>query len=213
MAVSEFSTRTVSKITGVTPRQLDYWADTGFIVPSVQIGAGRGKVRLYAFIDLVQVKVAKRLADAGITLQKMRKAVSKLRELAPDIERPLAQFEFLSDGRDVYVAYDETRMVAITDRLGQFYWRLKVGDLVRDLISQVQDLAQVEEATVSVDGQEYPVVMYRDLDSDWWIGQCTTIRGCVTQGKTRQELREMLAEAIALCLEPSRGWPLRWRSA
>jgi DNA-binding transcriptional MerR regulator len=200
MVISEFSTKTVAKIVGVTPRQLDYWADTNFIVPSVQTGAGRGKVRLYSFVDLVQVKVAKQLGDAGISLQKIRKAVATLRQYAPEIEKPLAAFEFISDGRDVFVAYDEERMISITQDIGQFYWRLKVGDLVRELTEKVEQLAQVERTSVTVGGRSYPVVVYRDLDSDWWVGRCTSIRGCVTQGKTRQELDEMIKDAIVECL-------------
>jgi DNA-binding transcriptional MerR regulator len=198
--ISEFTTKTVARITGVTARQLDYWANTDFIIPSVQVGAGRGKVRLYSFVDLVQVKVAKQLGDAGISLQKMRKAVSALRSIAPDIEKPLAQFEFISDGRDIFVADTEERMIAITHDMGQFYWRLNVGDLVRELADKVEQLAQVEKTVVTVGGREYPVVIHRDLESEWWVGRCTTIRGCVTQGQTRDELLEMLADAIAECL-------------
>lgn len=200
MIVSEFSTKTVAAIVGVTARQLDYWADTGFIVPSVQAGAGRGKVRLYGFVDVVQVKVAKQLSDAGISLQKIRKAVAILQAAAPEIEKPLAQFEFISDGLEVYVSYDEARMVAITRNLGQFYWRLKVGDIVRDLMARIDDLARVEYITVSAGGREFKAVIYRDLESGWWVGRCLTIRGCVTQGNDRAELFGMLSDAIEQCL-------------
>ena len=203
--IDEFSTRAVTRITGVTARQLDYWANTDFIVPSVQVGAGRGKVRLYSFVDLVQVKVAKRLSDAGISLQKMRRAVATLRSLAPDISKPLAQFELVSDGQDVFVSYNAEQMVAITRRTGQFYWRLKVGDIVREVTSKVKELAHAEEATVRIDGHSYPVIIYRDLDSKWWIGRCPTVQGCVTQGKDRSDLLVMLEDAIAECLTSDRG--------
>lgn len=198
--ISEFTTKTVARITGVTARQLDYWANTGFVVPSIQIGAGRGKVRLYSFVDLVQVKVARQLRDAGISLQKMRKAVNALRNIAPEVEKPLAQFELISDGREVYVADSEDRMVAITSGMGQFYWRLKVGELVRELVGQVEQMAHLEESRVEVEGRDYPVTIHQDLDSDWWVGQCPAIRGCVTQGRTREEVLAMLADAVAECL-------------
>lgn len=199
MVITEFSTKTVARIVGVTARQLDYWADTGFIVPSIQEGAGRGKVRLYSFVDLVQVKVAKRLGDAGISLQKMRKAVATLRTYVPESDKPLAQFEFVSDGKEIYVAYDEERMVVITSKIGQFYWRLKVGDIVNELVERVQSLASVEQLTVAAAGGTYPVTVHQDLESGWWIGRCPSIKGCVTQGETREELLVMLKDAISEC--------------
>lgn len=205
MVISEFSSKTVANVTGVTARQLDYWADTGFIIPSVQAGAGRGKVRLYDFVDLLQVKVAKQLGDAGISLQKMRKAVDVLRSFAPQIDRPLARFEFISDGRDVFVVNDDELLLSITNRIGQFYWRLNVGDIARQLASDVARLAQVEEVAVRPGDRELPAVIYRDLDSNWWIGRCTTLPGCVTQGKNREEALTLLADAAAEYLAASGG--------
>lgn len=200
--LEEFSTNAVARITGVTHRQLDYWANTGFIVPSISAGVGRGKVRLYSFSDLVQVRVAKRLSDAGISLQKMRRAVSTLRSLAPEIAKPLAQFQLVCDGQDVFAVQDEAQMIAVTSQAGQFYWRLKVGEIMQELTGKVKELTSLEQTSVQVQGQKYVVEVCRDLDSKWWIGRCPEVRGCVTQGKDRKELLSMLADAIEECLRP-----------
>lgn len=74
-----FNTNTVVKITGLTVRQVDYWDRTHFIKPSLKEASGYGTSRLYSFIDLVQLKVAKTLIDKGVTLQKIRKAITYLK--------------------------------------------------------------------------------------------------------------------------------------
>ena len=64
----------VCNLVGISYRQLDYWARTGLIMPSVQQATGSGSQRLYSFADVVQLKVVKRLLDAGMSLKKIRKS-------------------------------------------------------------------------------------------------------------------------------------------
>ena len=70
----------VCSLVNITYRQLDYWARTNLIKPSVQSAAGSGSQRLYSFNDIVQLKVVKRLLDAGMSLKRIRTAVEILRE-------------------------------------------------------------------------------------------------------------------------------------
>ena len=65
----------VCKLVGITYRQLDYWARTDLMVPALQRASGSGTQRLYSFTDVVQLKVIKRLLDAGMSLKKIRSAV------------------------------------------------------------------------------------------------------------------------------------------
>jgi len=98
-----FNTKTVARILGLTIRQIDYWDKTNLIKPSVQEAAGYGSVRLYSFADLIQLKVAKALKDAGISIQKMRKALIYLEKNMPDVDKPLANLKFLTDGETIFV--------------------------------------------------------------------------------------------------------------
>src|ERR1041384_2470738 len=91
----------VARLSGVPYRTVDYWATTGFIPPSVQAAHGRGQWRGYAFRDLVQLRVAKRLRDAGISLQGLRKINACLQEES-GLEAPLADMYLVTNGRDVY---------------------------------------------------------------------------------------------------------------
>jgi DNA-binding transcriptional MerR regulator len=64
---------------GITYRQLDYWARTGLVEPSVQGASGSGSQRLYGFRDILVLKIVKRLLDTGVSLQNIRSAVEHLR--------------------------------------------------------------------------------------------------------------------------------------
>lgn len=84
---------------GISYRQLDYWARTGLVVPSVRDASGSGTQRLYSFRDLVVLKVVKRLLDAGVSLQNIRKAIDALRSRGVE---DLAGITLISDGTTVY---------------------------------------------------------------------------------------------------------------
>ena len=70
----------VCKIVGITYRQLDYWARTDLIRPSLVDAKGSGTQRLYSYRDLVELKVIKSLIDAGVSLKQARTAIDYLRE-------------------------------------------------------------------------------------------------------------------------------------
>jgi DNA-binding transcriptional MerR regulator len=75
----------VCSIVGITYRQLDYWARTGLLTPSLSPARGSGTQRLYSYKDLVQLKVIKRLLDAGVSLRTARRAIDCLRSAGGDL--------------------------------------------------------------------------------------------------------------------------------
>jgi DNA-binding transcriptional MerR regulator len=76
----------VCALIGITYRQLDYWARTGLLRPSIADARGSGTQRVYAYTDVVELKVIKQLLDAGISLQRARRAVECLRnDLGADL--------------------------------------------------------------------------------------------------------------------------------
>src|SRR4029453_6946724 len=75
---------TACNAAGITYRQLDYWARTGLVEPSVRSATGSGTQRLYSFRDILLLKVIKRLLDAGVSLQQIRAAVAHLRARGTD---------------------------------------------------------------------------------------------------------------------------------
>ena len=75
----------VCKIVGITYRQPDHWDPTGLKSPSVERAKGSGTQRLYSYRDVVELRIIKQLLDAGVTLQRARKAVEFLRESGDDL--------------------------------------------------------------------------------------------------------------------------------
>ena len=84
---------------GITYRQLDYWARTGLVEPSVQSATGSGSQRLYGFRDILVLKIVKRLLDTGVSLQNIRTAVEHLRKTGVS---ELERMTLMSDGASIY---------------------------------------------------------------------------------------------------------------
>jgi DNA-binding transcriptional MerR regulator len=128
----------VCKLVGITYRQLDYWARTGLLTPSLQPASGSGSQRRYSFGDIVQLKVVKRLLDAGMSLKKIRQAMDILRgEL--DSDQPLADVTLLSDGVSIYAAHSATEVVDVF-RGGQGVFGIAVGPVQQELEGDITEL-------------------------------------------------------------------------
>jgi DNA-binding transcriptional MerR regulator len=137
----------VCNLVGITYRQLDYWARTGLIQPSIQTAKGSGSQRLYAFSDIVQLKVVKKLLDAGMSLKKIRTAMDILREQLQS-DNPLSDVTLLSDGTTIYAAHSPGEVFDVFQR-GQGVFGIAVGPLEEELVGELHRLfpASDEAAT------------------------------------------------------------------
>jgi DNA-binding transcriptional MerR regulator len=97
----------VCKIVGITYRQLDYWARTDLVRPSICDANGSGTQRLYSYTDLVELRVIKQMLDAGIALQSARKAVESLRNFGED----LASVRIVIQGATVVLAETDQQVM------------------------------------------------------------------------------------------------------
>jgi len=129
----------VCRLVGITYRQLDYWARTDLLRPSTQEASGSGSQRLYSFTDLVQLKVIKRLLDAGMSLKRIRSAVDILRDQL-ESDRPLADVTLLSDGTTIFAATSPDEVVDVFRR-GQGVFGIAVGPVQEEIAGAVHDLA------------------------------------------------------------------------
>jgi DNA-binding transcriptional MerR regulator len=118
---------------GITYRQLDYWARTGLVVPTIRSASGSGSQRLYSFKDILVLKVVKRLLDTGVSLQNIRVAVDALR--ARGVE-DLARITLLSDGTTVYECTSSEEVVDLL-RGGQGVFGIAVSGALRELVGSL----------------------------------------------------------------------------
>ncbi|MEU9380838.1 MerR family transcriptional regulator [Streptomyces sp. NPDC048279] len=121
---------------GITYRQLDYWARTGLVEPSVRPAYGSGTQRLYSFRDVVVLKIVKRFLDTGVSLQNIRTTVRHLRERG---FRDLERMTLMSDGATVYECTSPDEVHALLQG-GQGVFGIAVGVVWRDVESALSQL-------------------------------------------------------------------------
>lgn len=120
---------TACKAAGITYRQLDYWARTGLVEPSIRGAGGSGTQRLYGFRDILVLKVVKRLLDTGVSLQQIRTAINALRERGVD---DLARITLMSDGASVYECTSADEVIDLLQG-GQGVFGIAVGRVWREV--------------------------------------------------------------------------------
>lgn len=134
----------VCNIVGITYRQLDYWARTKLVPPSVQAATGSGSQRLYAFADLVDLKLIKKLLETGVSLQRVREAIEYLHAVGGDS----AGLTIASDGKSVYAC---TSPEEVYDLLmgGQGVFGIAIDPVLEELKGSVSELRAREAVSES----------------------------------------------------------------
>ncbi|WP_425309280.1 MerR family transcriptional regulator [Ammonicoccus fulvus] len=141
-----------ANVVGISYRQLDYWARTGLVTPEIRGAAGSGSQRLYSFRDVLLLRVIKRLIDAGISLQQIRKAVDHLRARGVN---DLTEITLMSDGVTVFECTSDHEVIDLI-RGGQGMFGIALGSVWKDLEGSLMELpseraAQEEPADPQVD--------------------------------------------------------------
>ena len=125
-----------ARAAGITYRQLDYWARTELVEPTVRGASGSGSQRLYGFRDILVLKLVKSLLDTGISLQQIRTAVNQLRESGVN---DLAQTTLMSDGASVYLCTSNDEVIDLVSR-GQGVFGIAVGKVLREVETTLVEL-------------------------------------------------------------------------
>lgn len=129
---------------GITYRQLDYWARTGFMVPSLQQARGSGSQRLYSFADLVQLKVIKKLLDAGMDLRRIRSAFAALSGRRSSWSWEDGEVTLASDGASIYALRSPEEVIDLLQK-GQGVFGVALGPLVEEVAGEVHQLDRTSE--------------------------------------------------------------------
>lgn len=121
-----FRSSQVQELLRLTRRQLQYWAETDFVRPTVRTRGGQHR---YTLEDLVALKAAKRLIDAGVSVQRIRRSIQALRRKLPMVRRPLSELVLVATGDVVIVMAQGTAFEAVT---GQ-EWIFPVAEFQREI--------------------------------------------------------------------------------
>jgi DNA-binding transcriptional MerR regulator len=136
-----FSTRQVCRITGLSARQLGYWRKTGLLSPATQTRGGHAR---YSFVDLVALKTASRLIEAGVSVQRIRQCLLSLSRFLPHINTPLQELSLVATGDIVLVLRSDAAFDALT---GQ-EWILHVADFELETRTLLSDREVPRQGTL-----------------------------------------------------------------
>lgn len=125
MGDTGYTCQQVMRITGLSRRQLTYWRKTGLIDPQLQTSGGHTR---FSFADLLALKTAKKLIDAGVSVQRIRKSIVSLINFLPSCTAPLTELSLVATGDMILVLHRETAFEALT---GQ-EWIYPVAELVKE---------------------------------------------------------------------------------
>jgi DNA-binding transcriptional MerR regulator len=132
---SGFSGPTVCRLAGVTYRQLDYWARTDLVTPSISAAHGSGSKRAYSYGDVLEVKVIKSLLNAGVHLARARQAVECLRR---SLGADLASSSLVMSDAGSVLARDDGDLVDLL-RGGQGVFNIvPLANVVAELSTTIQ---------------------------------------------------------------------------
>ena len=134
----DYSGKKAAEIVGITYRQLDYWARTDLVRPSVTDASGSGSRRRYSYRDLLELKVIKTLLDAGIKLESVRTVFEYLRtQLGEDV----ASAQLVITGGSAILVRDDHELVDVLKQ-GQFVMGsvLSLGGVQREVDDAIVEL-------------------------------------------------------------------------
>ena len=136
-----FNSRSVCRIANVTPRQIQYWDETGLVKPSARSAAGKGTRRLYSFVDLVRLSVVRALIERGLAPHKIRRGLAAVRDAFPDVLDPLTRLKLVTDGERLFlVTSDRKKILDVVER--QFVFSLALGPMVEELRMKIERLGR-----------------------------------------------------------------------
>lgn len=150
-----FSCQQVMNITGLSRRQLSYWRKTGLVAPQQHTSGGHAR---YSFVDLLALKTAKKLIDAGLSVQRIRKCITALTQFLPSCKAPLTELSLVATGDVILVLHRETAFEALT---GQ------------EWIYPVAELAQEAERSLGIKQPEQND-LFTEWDTEWDAGSNTS---------------------------------------
>lgn len=147
MSIAEsFSGKRTADIVGITYRQLDYWARTDLIRPSVAKAKGSGSRRQYSYQDLLELKVVKTLLDSGIRLESVREAFEFLRD---QLEEDVASANLVLNGAQSVVVRSGDELIDLLQNGQGVLNILPMAGVKEEVDAAIVEMMPAEETSAS----------------------------------------------------------------
>ena len=203
-----FNSRIACEVTGASVSQLAYWERAGLVKPSVRRAHGPGSRRRYSYLDLVHVRVIKELRDGGMSLQKIRKAVSALRRAQHDTPDPFRELRLVTDGRRIFQLTDDPNVVMDILDGGQYLINVvSVGGLASEVRARLSGLEERWSETITVGTHRYDILVEATPQHDRYAATCDDLEGVAGYGDTIEEAVAALKRAIEQPPSPPKQTP------
>jgi DNA-binding transcriptional MerR regulator len=196
--VPGFSADVARRVVGISYRQLDYWDKTGLLRPSVKQAGGKGSRRVYAFEDLVELRVIAKLRALGVSLPAVRKAARYVRQHFANLVRPLARLALVVDGKSILIRTTDQKHLIDATAEGQMVISFAVAPIANALRERVTELQAPRNLQVRVSGKTFTAVLTPDLAVGGYSIEVPELPGVVTEADTIPDARKMTADAIRL---------------
>jgi DNA-binding transcriptional MerR regulator len=138
-----YSGKRAAEIVGISYRQLDYWARTDLIRPSLADAKGSGSRRQYAYGDLLELRIVKQLLDAGIKPENVRHVFDELRRMVGD---EIASANLVIDGSSVALALDDGELLDLVKRGQGVLNVMNLGQCQADLDARIVSIRDADGA-------------------------------------------------------------------
>jgi len=196
--LSGFSADVARRVVGITYRQLDYWDKTGLLRPSIKQARGKGSRRVYAFEDLVELRVIARLVAVGVSLPAVRKAARYVRDHFAHLIRPLARLALVVDDKRILIRTTDQKGLIDATSHGQMVISFAVAPIADDVRGRVMELQTARKIGVRVGKRTFVAVLTPDLAAGGYTIVVPQLPGVVTEADSIPEARRMAADAIRL---------------
>ncbi len=140
----------VCGVVGITYRQLDHWARTGFVSPTIRQASGSGSQRLYSFRDILVLRAVKRLMDAGVSVIQARQAISQLVEYGIE---DLSAVTLMSDGASIYLCTSNDEVIDLING-GQGVFGIALGKVWREVEGSLSEFPAEQGGVTSAQPNE-----------------------------------------------------------
>ena len=134
-----FTSGEVQRLVGISQHDLTYWDRSALLRPSGREAGGRGSRRMFTVLDVLQLKVIRRLRHEGLSLQRIRKAINTLSAMT-DEPVPLAELQVITDGIRVVVTRSNADLLELSAR--QYLLRLPIKTLLAEVEGSIAALPE-----------------------------------------------------------------------